>query len=404
MGWPIDRPTGLTHHDPAKSSKGYTLMCGTGARDAVLLDMQGRVVHRWYFSDKRVFNVELLPTGNLLALVTRSEPPPPRTDGEQTRFSLDPGGPPEIFNFLGGRGDALRELDWEGNAVWEYEHPGLHHDFDRLENGHTIALEWVPTTKEVEERVLGGGHQPGQPMPPNMIGDDFVELDADAREVGRIHLWRVLSPEDAVIGPLESRWEWTHVNSIERIPDGGLLFSSRNTSTIGIVDPPSADDPDSPGALRWRFGGPELSCQHHATWQGSAADGSVLVFDNGMNRLQDLSYSRILLIDPRTDEFEVVYQGEPREQFFSAHISGVSKLSNGNYLVTEGAAGRLFEIDSKGAVVWEWVSPFQVTQRGDVCNWVFRAWRYDGDFPGLAGRELRAERHAEFNRLHGLDG
>ena len=398
MGWPIDRPTGLTHHDPSRSSKGYTLLCGTGAQDAVLIDMQGRVVHRWRLEDRRLFNVELLANGNLLAMVAPDEPPPPRTDAETTRFGLDPGGPPEIFDFLGGRGNGLWELDWDGNIVWRYDNPGVHHDFHRLENGVTVTLEWVPTTKDVEESVLGGGHQPEQPMPPNMMGDDIIWIDVEGNVMGRINLWRVLRPEDAVICPLENRWEWTHVNSIEQIPDGGLLFSARNTSTIGIVDPPQPGE-DGPGTLRWRFGPPEISHQHHATWQ---ADGRVLVYDNGMHRLQDLCHSRILLVDPQTDAFEVVYQGKPREQFFSAHISGVSRLANGNYLVTEGAAGRLFEVDSKGSVVWEWVSPFQVTQRGDVCNWVFRAWRYEGDFAGLAGRELSAERHLEFNRLHGL--
>ena len=396
MGWPIHRPTGLTHHDPARSSKGYTLMCGTGAHDAVLLDMQGRVVHRWHVDDRRLFNVELLPNGHLLAMVTPDEPPPPRTGEQVARFSLDPGGPPGIFNFLGGRGNGLWELDWDGRVVWEYANEGIHHDFHRLENGHTVSLEWVPTTKEIEESVIGGGHQSTQPMPPNMMGDDIIEIDAEGNELSRINLWRVLRPEDAVICPLENRWEWTHVNSIERIPDGGLLFSSRNTSTIGIVDPPSDD---GPGALRWRFGQPEISHQHHATW---LPNGRVLVYDNGMHRLQDLCYSRILTIDPSTDEFDVVYQGEPREQFFSAHISGVAPLTTGGYLVTEGAAGRLFEIDAKGVVVWEWVSPFQVMQRGDVCNWVFRAWRYDADFAGLAGRELHPERHVDFNRLHGL--
>ncbi len=398
MGWPIHRPTGLTHHDPSRSAKGYTLMCGTGGRDAVLLDLQGRVVHRWHFATRRLFNVELLANGNLLAMVAPDTPPPPRTDEQVTRFSLDPGGPPEIFNFLGGRGNGLWELDWDGNVVWAYDNPGVHHDFHRLESGHTVLLEWVPTTKNVEETVIGGGHQPGQPMPPNMMGDDIIELDAAGNEVSRLHLWRVLAPEDAPICPLENRWEWTHVNSIEQIPDGGLLFSSRNTSTIGIVDPPAADA-DGPGTLRWRFGQPEISHQHHATWR---ADGRVLVYDNGMHRLQDLCYSRILAIDPQTDAFDVIYQGEPREQFFSAHISGVCELGNGNHLVTEGAAGRLFEIDSKGTVVWEWVSPFQVKQRGDICNWVFRAWRYAADYAGLAGRELNPDRHLDFNRLHGL--
>ena len=396
MGWPIHRPTGLTHHDPFKSSKGYTLMCGTNSHDAVLLDMQGRVVHRWHIDDRRFFTAELLPNGNLLALVAPIEPPAPRTEGNQSRFAVDPGGPPEIFNMLGGRGNGLWELDWDGNIVWQYDNPGIHHDFHRLANGHTVSLEWVEMTKEIEQSVIGGGRQPDQPMPPIMMGDDIIEIDADGNEVSRINLWKVLKPEDAVICPLENTWEWTHVNSIEQMPDGGLLFSARNVSTIGIVDPP---EDDGPGTLRWRFGQPEISHQHHASWQD---DGRVLVYDNGMHRLQDLAYSRILAIDPETDNFDVIFQGDPREQFFSAHISGVARLPNGNHLITEGAAGRLFEIDSKGAVVWEWISPFQTEQRGDLTNWVFRAWRYDPDFSGLTGRALNPDRHVDFNRLHGL--
>lgn len=396
MGWPIDRPVGLTHHEPSRSCKGYTLMCGLGGQDAVLLDMQGRVAHRWHFPDRRLFNVELLPSGNLLAMVSPLTPPPPRTGENVTRFSLDPGAPPDTFNFLGGRGIGLRELDWDGEVVWDYENEAIHHDFHRCENGHTIFLEWVSMPESVSDAVLGGGQLPDQPMPPTMIGDDFVEVDGSGKEVSRIHLWEALTPEDAPKCPLEHRWEWTHTNSIEQLPDGGLLFSSRDTSIVGIVDPPLGGRPES---LRWKFGWPEISHQHHAS---QLKDGRILIYDNGMHRLQDLSYSRIVAVDPETDQVDVIYQGQPREQFFSAHISGVSQLPNGNFLVTEGAAGRLFEIDGRGQVVWEWVSPFQVTQRGDTCNWVFRAWRYDPEYLGLAGRVLNADRYAAFNRLHGL--
>ena len=70
-----------------------------------------------------------------------------------------PAGRPASSTSSGGRGNGLRELDWDGNVVWEYENPGIHHDFHRLESGRTVSLEWVPTTKDVEESVLGGGHQ-----------------------------------------------------------------------------------------------------------------------------------------------------------------------------------------------------------------------------------------------------
>ena len=401
MGWPIHRPVGLTHHDPSRTFKGYTLLCGTGAQDAVLLDMDGLVVHRWRFADRRLFNVELLPTGNLLALTAPLNPPPPREDAESSRFALDPGGPPEIFDFLGGRGSGLRELDWDGNTVWEYHNLAIHHDFHRLDNGHTLAVEWVPMNKEIEEEVPGGGQQPNQPMPPQMLGDDFIELDAGGTVVNRTSLWQLLPPEDAPICPLENRWEWTHTNSLRQLPDGGLLFSSRNTSKIGIVDPAQHGQP---AALRWLFGYPEISHQHHTTWQPSASGegGEVLLFDNGMHRMQDLTYSRIISVNPQTNQLTTIYQGEPREQFFSAHISSVERLPNGNHLVTEGGAGRLFELDRKGTTIWEWISPFQVKQRGDNCNWVFRAHRYAPTYEGLAGRELDAGQHEQFNQLHSL--
>ena len=153
MGWPIHRPTGLTHHNPARSSKGYTLVCGTNSNDAVLIDMQGRVVHRWRIDDRRFFTVELLPNGNLLALVAPEHPPAPRTSGSESRFAVDPGGPPEIFNMLGGRGNGLRELDWDGNIVWEHVDSGQHHDFRRLDNGNTIYAGWRLLTDEQAARV-----------------------------------------------------------------------------------------------------------------------------------------------------------------------------------------------------------------------------------------------------------
>ena len=395
MGWTIDRPTGLTHHDAARSHKGYTLLSGLGGQDAVLLDMSGQAVHRWHFADCRLFNVELLANGHLLALCAPLDPPPPRTGPDTTRFNLDPGAPPEMFNFLGGHGESLREVDWDGETVMRIVNPALHHDFERLDNGHTLALEWVEISEEVEAQIVGGGHQPEQPMPPHMIGDDIVEFDADGAEVSRIHLWELLDPARTPICPLENRWEWTHTNSIAVDGDGRIVFSSRNVSTVGLIE----REGNGTASVVWQYGPPELAHQHHAT---VSANGRVLVYDNGMHRLQDLAYSRIVEVDPSDDRLRVLYQGEPREQFFSAHISGVTRLGSGNLLATEGASGRVFEVNRQGQVVWEWVSPFQVRQRGDNCNWVFRAWRYDGDYAGLAGRELDPSAHAAFNRLHGL--
>ena len=68
MGWSVRRATGLTHHDPARSFKGYTLFAPVGGDAAYLLDMAGRVVHRWRLDGFRVFQPRLLPDGRLLVL------------------------------------------------------------------------------------------------------------------------------------------------------------------------------------------------------------------------------------------------------------------------------------------------------------------------------------------------
>ena len=121
-----------------------------------------------------------------------------------------------------------------------------------------------------------------------------------------------------------------------------------------------------------------------------------------MHRTLDLPYSRVIEVNPENNEIAWTWQGEPREQFFSAHISGAARLPNGNTLITEGASGRMFEVTRSGLVVWEWISPFTTRQIGMNSNWLFRAWRYAESYADLSQRELDPARHAALNRQFGL--
>ena len=58
-------PNGLIHHNPQLSYRGYTLF-SANSKEAFLIDMEGRFVHRWR-SEKGITNPELLPNGNLVA-------------------------------------------------------------------------------------------------------------------------------------------------------------------------------------------------------------------------------------------------------------------------------------------------------------------------------------------------
>ena len=394
MGWPIHRPVGLTHYDAVRAFRGYTLITPAGGEFAVLLDMQGRVVHRWDFRGCVGFNVELLPNGNLLALCA-DVPDGNAARPQGSRFEILPPDPPDLYRFLGGGGSSLRELDWDGNELLVVENPEIHHDFQRLENGHTLILEWVPIDAEVKSRVRGGQRVARRYTPEWMIGDDIVELDAEGKEVDRIELWRLLDPRRHRICPFERRWEWSHCNSIDVDGNGGILFSARSISLVGRVD----RGEDGEASLGWEFGWPEISHQHHAT---ALASGNVQIFDNGMHRTLDLPYSRVVEVAPESGEIVWSWQGEPRDQFFSAYISSAARLANGNTLVTEGASGRMFETTQRGEVVWEWISPFMTRQVGMNTNALFRAWRYPESHGGLAERELDPGRHAAFNRQYGL--
>jgi outer membrane protein assembly factor BamB len=175
---------------------------------------------------------------------------------------------------LGGNAGHLLELDWEGTIRWQYEHEAIHHDFVRLENGNTLVAEWVEIPPDLAARVKGGARRPRERFPP-LLSDDIVEIDQAGAEVGRIHLWELLDPAKDPICPIETRWEWTHTNSLALAADGGVIFSCRQNSRVGIIDRASGD-------LRWKWGAPHVHHQHHAT---ATPDGRIQVFDNGTHRV-----------------------------------------------------------------------------------------------------------------------
>lgn len=394
MGWSPFRPTGLTHHHAGQSVKGYTLITPIRGDAVYLIDMDGRIVHRWRLDRLRAWYGRLEPDGRLLlgAIDTSLGPPP------QVPFDQPPPPFEQHIRRLGGGYTHLLELDWEGNVLWQYHNPTMHHDFARLPNGNILIPVWVELPADLARAVRGGLRRPREKFPP-MLSDDFVEIDRDGKEVARSHLWQALDPRRDRIGALMTRWEWTHTNSIALTRSGDVLFSARYPSLVGILD-------RAAGALRWRWGHPHISLQHHAT---ELANGRVQLFDNGQHVI-GLPRSRVVEVNPADDTITWEYAADPPQQFFSAHISGAERLPGDNVLICEGASGRIFEVTRRGEVVWEWITPFvvptgaQPTVHGGALTSVaiFRAHRYPPDHPAFAGRDLDPARHAALNRMMGL--
>lgn len=380
MGWSVNRATGLTFHRPSRSTKGYTLLTPHGDVSTYLIDLEGRVVHRWTFTHIKPGYGRLLDNGNLLMTGSDVSLPTPPPD--------EPSKPPPPFEQhitrLGGYHTTLVEVDWEGNTVWEYVNRAQHHDFVRLPNGNTVVPEWVELPEELHRKVKGGYAKPKEKLP-RLIGDDIVEITADQKEVRRIKTWELLDPRKDAIGPARRRWEWTHINGIDVNAKGDIVFSARTCDRIGVID-------GETGKLTFKFD--QTHGQHNPTW---LPNGNILVFDNGQDA------SRVIEIDPAKGEIVWTFRGAPPQQFYSGHISGVSRMDSGNLLVCEGTSGRLFEVTRSHEVVWEWINPFvNNSPRGDPTVSIYRAHRYGPDHPAFAGRDLDPDRFGNLNRLNGL--
>jgi outer membrane protein assembly factor BamB len=387
MGWSPYRPTGLTHHQPSQTFKGYTLVTPAGGDSVFLLDMDGRIVHRWRVAGMRPGYAQLLAGGTLLVRCVDASLPPPGS------FPPDSPAPsfPENVRRLGGYTTHLLELDWSGDAVWEYQNSAMHHDFVRLPNGNTLLPVWVELPEDLARRVRGGApRRPLEHLPP-LLSDDIIEIDPTGAEVWRLSIWRLIDPVRNPICPLETRLEWTHLNGLALTAEGDIVFSCRTNSVVGIVE-------RATGRLSWKWGWPELSHQHHPT---VLANGNIQLFDNGMHRV-GLPRSRVVEVNPRDSTIVWEYAADPPEQFFSGHVSSAERLPGGNVLICEGAAGRVFEITPHGETVWEWINPFANRAGGRLLTMIFRAHRYGPDYAGLAHQRLDPGAYTELNRLHGL--
>ena len=371
MGWSSHHPVGLIYSAPQHSYRGFTLFTPNGGNHTYLIDMNGRICHRWTFPDGIGYSY-LLPSGNLLL----------RTGGARA------GGQPVM---PGAGAGAIVELDWDSNLVWEYRDPMLHHDFERLPNGNTLVLLFEPVPEDLASRVKGGYQQDGASE--EMLGDLVREVTPAGETVYSWPSWEHLDPEEDAICFLEGRAEWTHQNALGATPNGDLVISFRQTDTVGIVDRATGD-------FSWKWGRGIISHQHNPTYLDN---GNVLLFDNGPHR-PGFSHSRVLEVSPETSEIVWEYQGDPAISFYSYHISGAEHLPNGNTLICEGAPGRIFEVTPAKEIVWEYINPiFGTSTRGTGgtrSNSVFRAHRYGPDHPALQGKDLDPVRHANLNRLY----
>ncbi len=367
---------GVTFYNPQKAHYGYTLFSPVGGKDVWLIDMEGRFINRWQMPYMPGLHGVILPSGNLLYA------------GQfKTAVEL---GLPEEFAGIGG---IFLEVDWDNNLVWKVEVPYQGHDFCPMENGHIMYISWEPKgilPDEVAARVKGG--RPSTELEGKIWGDRLVEIDREGKVVWEWYAWKHLDPRIDVICPYENRSQWPYLNSVWVCRDGNIILSARYISTVLKIDYQT-------GKVIGRYGKGQVYHQHDCR---QLENGNILVFDNGSHRHEyKPSYSRSVEIDPRTDKIVWEYKANPPSDFYTAHSGGNERLPNGNTLIMETDKGRMFEVASDGEIVWEYVSPFYNYSFHRFHNIVWRAHRYDPDYPGLRGKDLNPDRCYRENKFWG---
>jgi len=346
------RGVGLRGHDPERAFAGFTLFSPlpTTNRTVYLIDMQGTVVHTW------------------------TMPYPPGQSGYLTdRGTLFFNGQIPNTTHVGRapyKGGAALEMDWQGRILWEVKHPDHNHDGIRLRNGNVLLICQKPLPDEIVPRVRGG--RPGTEYDGGRMDAPYlVEMTIEGRVVWQWHSWDHLdSAERPITAVQDDRDVWTVANGVSEMPDGNLLLSFRDISTVVMINRAN-------GAVYWNLGAPPLAGQHAPYLLGN---GNVLLFDNGPHRLDhSFPFSRVLEIDPATKKIVWKYQEARVADFFSPRLSNAQRLPNGNTLINEGWFGRFFEVTHDGSVVWEYVNPYFGAREHFQVNAVQRAYRYSAE-------------------------
>jgi len=307
------RGVGLRACEPERAFPGFTLFAPHFVQNTnvYLIDLQGEVVHTWNMPYPPGLSGYLTERGTLFYNGRTSE------ESFLSRFPF--------------KGGVVLEADWNGKVLWEVRHPDHHHHGILLRNGNVLLHCMAEVPDDIARRVTGGmvesNMQSGQyaPRPQAEVGkmysDYLAEVTPAGQTVWQWRTWEHLDPAADGIAEVQApRTLWAQGNSVYELPDGDILASYRPTSTVIRISRKT-------GKIIWKLGPPTVAGQHAPTL---LENGNVLIFDNGPHRLDDaVPYSRVIEINPATNEIVWKYQDKPAWNFFSPRMGYAQRLPNG---------------------------------------------------------------------------
>jgi hypothetical protein len=344
------QPAGALQLVPAGTAPGVTFMSSffEGDIGLALISADGKIFHRWplryfeIFTPDEVEQIGNSPQGNWGAAMMGAT-------------ILDDGA--VIFTFNNG---GLVKLDKCGKMIWKRTHK-THHSVVVDDDGSL----WVPSTLRAYEPG-DTVELPGLSAP--FIEESVLHLDSGGNVIEEMSIPRLIEANGLfamMMANGDTRTtntfaDYTHLNKVDVLGKrmapafplfaaGDLLLSFRHLNLVMVVEPRT-------WRVKWHQIGPWLR-QHDAEFR---LDGKISVFDNRTdNHAGELrGGSRIVAMDPGTRAVSTVYAGRKDSPFYTDVEGEHVYLPNSNLLISESMAGRIFEVDSAGTVVWQFVNAY----------------------------------------------
>lgn len=352
--------------EAASPAPGYTLFSPLHDTSTYLIDLDGKVVHRWASDFEPGNAVYLLDDGSLLRCA--------RAGGN------------EVFRG-GGEGGRIQRIGWDGELLWDFPWSDAsrlqHHDVEPMPNGNVLLISWehrsgaealaagrAPELLRAGElwpdavfeiapepptggRVVWEWHawdhlvQERDPALPNFgavaAHPELIDLNGevarqafDPREIAELQELGYVGDDDGETqtpptpprdGPGFGGADWLHINSIDYHPVlDQIVLSVHNFHEIWVIDHSTTSAEAAAhaggragrgGDLLYRWGNPRawgagtaadqrLFAQHDAQWiePGLPGAGHLLIFNNGVGRARG-NWSSV-------DEIEIPLDDEGR--------------------------------------------------------------------------------------------
>jgi hypothetical protein len=363
---------------PDEVSPGYVLVSGIKEDNELMvkiIDNQGKAVHEWDVDWFKLWPEPKHLPANVI---------PKRKPGSHIHGIVFLPNGDLVFNFerLG-----LIRLGYCGEVRWRLPR-STHHSVQADSNGNF----WVPGRNYLVKpnrldkfRNFTDGYIPVllEVSPEGEIKSEIPVYDLliDNGLNGLLYLSTKNNWGTRVSGDL------LHLNDIEPFPGdmeggvfqpGDLMISLRNINAIIVFNTQTRK-------IKYLSIGQVLR-QHDPDF----VDGNTIsVFDNNnlsaatseRSRVEDDLSSRIVMLDARSGERTIYYEGTKAEPFFTSIMGEHQWLDNGNLLVTESRSGRAFELNPERQIVWE----YQNALAGDLVGYgglLGEAQRLPAEFDG----------------------